>query len=242
MVDLLTADAAFPLPHEADPEGLGLVAIGGELSSARLLSAYRQGIFPWFNEGEPVCWWSPQDRCIIDPHEFSPSHSLLRNMKKFDYQVRIDRHFSAVIQQCAAPRSYSQETWISSDIIEQYTALHELGVAHSIEIWDGTDLVGGLYGLSLGRCFFGESMFNNRLDCSKMAFYVLMLICDQNQCPWVDCQIVNEHLLRLGAKTLNREDFLKQLAIYQHYPDIPWSIYQAMNLSTRTIAQSMTLS
>lgn len=226
----------FPSVDETDPDGQGLICIGGDLAPSTLLGAYQQGLFPWFNEGEPICWWSPEPRCIIDPSMFIPSKTLIRNMKKWDYQVRINQSFTKVITQCSAPRSYSSETWISPDIIAAYHQLHELGYAHSIEIWDQDQLIGGLYGLNIGRGFFGESMFNTRTDTSKMAFYSLMLLCAEQHCPWVDCQLVNDHLLRLGATAIPRAEFLKSLQKVIKQPNIDWKVYQNSVFSTKEIA------
>ncbi|KAA8735091.1 leucyl/phenylalanyl-tRNA--protein transferase [Acinetobacter qingfengensis] len=226
----------FPDPEQVDPDGQGLICIGGDLTPATLLHAYSQGLFPWFNEDEPICWWCPEPRCIIEPQTFRPSKSLIRNMKKYNYQVRIDQAFAQVIQNCAAPRSYSQATWISSRIIESYIQLHQLGYAHSIEIWDEKELIGGLYGISLGQGFFGESMFNHRTDASKMAFYSLMLLCAQQNCPWVDCQLPNDHLMNLGATTTSRKSFLKSLQNVINKPNIDWKLYQNSVFSTYDIA------
>lgn len=243
MSDCLTAESRyqFPDPALADPQGEGLVAIGGDLSAATLLAAYRHGIFPWFAADEPICWWSPDPRCIIEPQTFIPSKSLVRSLKKYHYQLKIDSAFADVITQCAAPRTYSHDTWINSQIIESYINLHRLGIAHSIEIWDGSELIGGLYGLSLGRGFFGESMFNRRVDCSKMAFYGLMLLCAEQDCRWVDCQLPNAHLMSLGAVTIPRSQFLQSLHTEIRRPAIDWSAYQNRIFSTHIMAQNARL-
>ena len=243
MSDCLTAESRyqFPDPALADPQGEGLVAIGGDLSAATLLAAYRHGIFPWFAADEPICWWSPDPRCIIEPQTFIPSKSLVRSLKKYHYQLKIDSAFADVITQCAAPRDYSHDTWINSQIIESYINLHRLGIAHSVEIWDDSELIGGLYGLSLGRAFFGESMFNRRVDCSKMAFYGLMLLGAEQDCRWVDCQLPNDHLMSLGAITIPRSQFLQSLHTEINRTEIDWTIYQNRIFSTQTIAQNARL-
>ncbi|MFU8925854.1 leucyl/phenylalanyl-tRNA--protein transferase [Acinetobacter puyangensis] len=226
----------FPDPEVADPDGQGLICIGGDLQPSTLLAAYHHGLFPWFNQDEPICWWCPEPRCIIYPQTFIPSKTLIRTMKKLDYQIRIDCAFEQVIKSCAAPRSYSQETWISSNIIKSYIQLHQLGFAHSIEIWDQEELIGGLYGLNLGKGFFGESMFNTRTDTSKMAFYCLMLLCHEQQSPWVDCQLPNDHLISLGATTITRSDFLNTLQNVVNQPQIDWKVYQNSVFSSYEVA------
>ena len=232
----------FPNPEFADPDGQGLICIGGDLDPTTLLHAYSQGLFPWFNEGDPICWWCPDPRCIIYPEQFMPSKSMLRNMKKWDYQIRIDSAFKQVIEQCAAPRAYTAETWITDQMQQSYLQLHQLGYAHSIEIWDQDELIGGLYGLNIGRGFFGESMFNRRTDSSKMAFYALMLLCQQEQCPWVDCQLPNDHLMSLHATTIDRKMFLNSLQKVIKSPNIDWKVYQNSVFSTDKVASHRQLS
>lgn len=223
---MFDCDYLFPNPEHADPEGHGLIAIGGDLSPRTLLAAYSQGLFPWFNADEPIAWWCPQPRCVIVPQTFQPTKSLLRNMKKQPYHIRIDSAFGEVMRQCAAPRSYSAETWISRDFIDNYSQLHTMGFAHSVEVWQDDQLVGGLYGLSIGRTFFGESMFHRKTDASKMAFYTLMLLCQAENIPFVDCQVTNDHLLSLGAENWQRDDFLTQLAQHIKKTNIAWTNYQ----------------
>lgn len=225
----------FPDPQENDLSGEGLICMGGDLHPATLLEAYQSGLFPWFNEGEPICWWSPDPRCIIYPQDYQPSKSLLRNMKKHDYRITVNHAFEQVIRACSAPRQYAHETWISEDIIQGYTGLFNAGYAYSIEVWEQDTLVGGLYGTTIGGACFGESMFSLRTDVSKMAFYVLMLICQEQNCPWVDCQLVNDHLLSLGATTISREQFLAELKLVTKSQDIDWQTYQNSILSTKGI-------
>ncbi len=226
----------FPDPAQADPDGQGLICIGADLSPSTLIEAYSNGLFPWFSENDPICWWSPEPRCIIRPEDYHPSKSLLRSMKKMDYQISVNRAFDQVIRSCALPRSYANETWISEEIIQGYCQLFQAGYAYSVEVWRGEDLVGGLYGVSIGRGCFGESMFSTETDVSKMAFYALMLIGLENQLPWIDCQLVNDHLLSLGACTLSRQAYLISLQDVIKHPPIDWKKYQDSVFSSKTIA------
>lgn len=226
----------FPNPIEVDPEGEGLICIGADLSPSTLFEAYTHGLFPWFSEGEPICWWSPEPRCIIRPSDYNPSKSLVRNMKKMDYKITVNRAFEQVIRSCSLPRSYANETWISEDIIQSYCEMFAAGYGYSIEVWDQETLVGGLYGISIGQGCFGESMFSTRTDVSKMAFYTLMLIGKEYQLPWIDCQLVNDHLLSLGACTLSRQEYLNSLQDVIKQPSINWQSYQEGVFSTKTIA------
>ena len=226
----------FPNPLEHDIDGNGLICIGADLKPETLYEAYCSGLFPWFNEDDPICWWSPDPRCIIYPSDYRPSKSLLRNMKKYDYTITVNRAFEQVMRACAAPRQYTQDTWISDDIIQGYTGLFKAGYAYSIEVWDDQALVGGLYGTTIGGACFGESMFSTRTDVSKMAFYTLMLLCQEQHCPWVDCQLVNDHLLSLGATTMSRTQFLSELKIMTNAKDIDWHPYQNSILSSKEVA------
>ncbi|WP_297424476.1 leucyl/phenylalanyl-tRNA--protein transferase [uncultured Acinetobacter sp.] len=239
---MLTASQfIFPDPIAVDPEGHGLICVGADLAPSTLLEAYTHGLFPWFSEGEPICWWCPEPRCIIQPFAYKPSKSLLRNMKKFDYTISVNRAFEQVIRACSMPRSYANETWISEDIIQGYCQLFELGHAYSIEVWQNHQLIGGLYGVCIGQGCFGESMFSRQTDVSKMAFYTLMLIGQDNQLPWIDCQLVNEHLLSLGASTLSRQTYLNSLQDVINAPALDWKKYQDSVFSSKTIAQNMCL-
>ena len=239
---MLTASQfIFPDPIAVDPEGHGLICVGADLAPSTLLEAYTHGLFPWFSEGEPICWWCPEPRCIIQPFAYKPSKSLLRNMKKFDYTISVNRAFEPVIRACSMPRSYANETWISEDIIQGYCQLFELGHAYSIEVWQNHQLIGGLYGVCIGQGCFGESMFSRQTDVSKMAFYTLMLIGQDNQLPWIDCQLVNDHLLSLGASTLSRQTYLNSLQDVINAPALDWKKYQDSVFSSKTIAQNMCL-
>ncbi|XID76003.1 leucyl/phenylalanyl-tRNA--protein transferase [Alkanindiges sp. WGS2144] len=222
MLDIHSSQFIFPDPEQVDPEGEGLVGIGADLSPATLLEAYRQGIFPWFSKDDPICWWSPDPRCIIYPKAFQPSKSLLRQLKKDRYTLTLSHAFEQVVQACAQPRAYTQETWINQSIIKGYTGLHQAGLAHSVEVWEGEQLVGGLYGVQIGRAFFGESMFSRQTDVSKMAFYFLMQLCRASNIEWVDCQLPNDHLFSLGATTLPRQVFLQALPDKINLPPPNW--------------------
>lgn len=238
---LIPSQFVFPDPVEVDPEGEGLICIGADLSPATLYEAYSHGLFPWFSEGDPICWWSPEPRCIIRPQDYHPSKSLIRSMKKKDYRISINQAFEKVIRACALPRSYANETWISKDIIQGYCQMFTAGYAYSIEVWDETQLVGGLYGVTIGQGCFGESMFSTQTDVSKMAFYTLMLIGQENQLPWIDCQLVNDHLLSLGACTISRQTYLKSLQDVIKQPAVNWKSYQEGVFSSKTIAQNARL-
>ncbi|MDO4222772.1 MAG: leucyl/phenylalanyl-tRNA--protein transferase [Acinetobacter sp.] len=213
----------FPHPECADPHHHELIAVGADLEPQTLLHAYSVGLFPWFNQGEEIAWYSPSPRCVLYPQQHQASKSLLREMKKSPYVVKINQHFQDVIRQCAAARAYSNETWIGDDMIHAYQTLHALGYAISVEIWHEQDLIGGLYGLKIGHAFFGESMFHTRSNASKMAFFVLARLCAMANFKWIDCQLPNEHLMSLGAKTLERKIFLQQLPEQIRQPYSDWS-------------------
>ena len=232
----------FPNPVEVDPEGEGLICIGADLSPSTLYEAYTHGLFPWFSEGDPICWWSPEPRCIIRPEDYHPSKSLLRNMKKQDYKITVNHAFERVIRSCSLPRAYANDTWISEDIIAGYCDMFDAGYGYSIEVWDEDRVVGGLYGVTIGQGCFCESMFSTQTDVSKMAFYILMLIGQENKLPWIDCQLVNDHLLSLGACTLSRQAYLNSLQDIVKKPAIDWKKYQEGVFSSKTIAQNARLS
>ncbi|MEQ1143664.1 leucyl/phenylalanyl-tRNA--protein transferase [Acinetobacter soli] len=234
---ILPSMYVFPDPVEADPEGQGLICIGADLEPSTLFEAYTHGLFPWFNEGDPICWWSPDPRCVIYPEQYHPSKTLIRSMKKYDYQVTINRVFEQVVRACALPRNYTNDTWISEDIVQGYVELFKAGYGYSVEVWQEDQLVGGLYGVSIGKGCFGESMFSTRTDASKMAFYTLMLIGQEHQVHWIDCQLVNDHLLSLGACTLSRQDYLKSLQDVIIEPPINWKKYSERVFSSKRIAQ-----
>lgn len=197
---------AFPPPQLAEENGL--LAIGGDLSPQRLLLAYSQGIFPWYNAGEPILWWSPMTRCVLLPGDFHLSRSLRKRLRRGDYRITIDQSFAAVIQACATSGERQLSgTWISAEMVASYKELFTLGFCHSVEVWTGDELVGGLYGVSLGRSFFGESMFHVRPDASKMALYALSQTLFHHNFVMIDMQLPTLHLVSLGGRLLARRDF-----------------------------------
>ena len=201
---------AFPDPSRAEPDGL--LAVGGDLTPDRLLAAYAAGIFPWFSEGTPILWWSPDPRLVLFPGELHVSASLRRTLRRDRYRVTSDAAFGRVIRRCAARERPGQDgTWITSEMVAAYERLHVLGFAHSFEAWDGADLAGGLYGVSLGAAFFGESMFADRADASKVAFVRAVEFLDRLGVGLVDCQVRTEHLQRFGAREIGRAEFLERL-------------------------------
>lgn len=199
----------FPDPREAEADGL--LAVGGDLSPARLMLAYSMGIFPWFNEGDPILWWSPPERCVVLRGEERLSKSLRKTLRQRRFEVRFDTAFEAVMRACGAPRGHREGTWITESMIAAYTALHRAGYAHSVEAWRGGHLVGGLYGVSLGAAFFGESMFSWEPDASKVAFAALCQRCWAMGFEFIDAQVTTDHLLNLGAAVIPREEFLGRL-------------------------------
>lgn len=207
---LLDADrpGQFPAPESALTEPNGLLAFGGDLSPARLLAAYATGIFPWFSAGEPILWWSPDPRCVFHTASLRPNRSLRRALRGSTWWVTADRAFARVIRACAAPRAEHAGTWITADMIDAYEALHALGHAHSVEVWDGDDLVGGIYGIAIGRLFCGESMFSARSGGSKVALMTLAHWLRQWGFPLLDAQVTNPHLLGLGAVEIPRGQFV----------------------------------
>lgn len=197
----------FPDPRDAEDDGL--LAVGGDLSPARLLLAYSMGIFPWFNEGDPILWWSLPVRCVVLKGQERISKSLRKTIRQGRFEVRFDTAFEAVMRACGQPREDQDGTWISEAMVQAYTALHRGGYAHSVEAWREGRLVGGLYGLSLGGAFFGESMFSLERDASKVAFAALCEPCWDF--AFIDAQVESEHLRSLGAVMIPREEFLARL-------------------------------
>ncbi len=207
---LLSDKIAFPPPHLAEKEGL--LAIGGDLSEKRLLLAYQMGIFPWYSKDEPIMWWTPDPRLVLYPHELKISRSLQKIIRNNIFTIRIDTTFEQVVQACAAAQRKKQEgTWIVDDMITAYCHLHDAGFAHSFEAWQDDKLVGGLYGVSLGRCFFGESMFSDQSNSSKVAFVFMVEYLQKRSFDLIDCQVTTDHLLRSGAREIPRKRFLKEL-------------------------------
>lgn len=212
MIPWLDDDSPFPDPERALRDPNGLLAAGSHLSPARLLEAYRQGIFPWFSDGQPVLWWSPDPRMVLVPAEFAPRRSLLKALRNRNYEIRCDSAFEQVMLACAGtPRPGQDGTWITRSIIDGYCALHEAGLAHSVETWIEGRLAGGLYGVALGRAFYGESMFSHVTDASKIAFAHLVEFLNSRGCGIIDCQMKTEHLAFLGAREVPRRHFLRML-------------------------------
>jgi leucyl/phenylalanyl-tRNA---protein transferase len=206
----LTEKVSFPPPQFAEPEGL--LAVGGDLSLKRLLRAYRTGIFPWYSQGDPILWWSPDPRLVLYPDEIIISSRLRRIIRQKMFNITFDSAFDRVIHACAQTRlKENQGTWILDEMIDAYCRLHEAGYAHSVEAWCEDKLAGGLYGVSLGGCFFGESMFTDVANASKVA---LAALCDYlmlEAFDFIDCQVASQHLLRMGAREIPRSQFLKEL-------------------------------
>jgi leucyl/phenylalanyl-tRNA---protein transferase len=222
-VYLLTDDLIFPPVHLATPEGL--LAIGGDLSTERLLMAYRSGIFPWYSDNEPILWWSPDPRLVLYLADLRISHSLKKTIRRGRFRVTMDTSFRRVVKSCGRIRVESgQGTWITAEMEKAYTHLHRLGYAHSVEIWYGDELVGGLYGVSLGRCFFGESMFSTMNDASKVALVSLRNFMQKNNFDFIDCQMPTDHLISLGSRTISRNDYLSELYRSLQHPALqgPW--------------------
>lgn len=204
----------FPPLAKAMREPNGLLAAGGDLSADRLIQAYRHGCFPWFSEGQPILWWSPDPRTVLFPEELHVSRSLGKLLRQQRYQVSFDRDFAAVIQACAAPRDYADGTWITDNMQNAYIELHARGHAHSVEVWDDGELVGGLYGLAMGQLFFGESMFSRADNASKFGFATLVKHLKAWGFALIDCQMPTDHLQSLGARSIPRQQFADYL--HQH--------------------------
>jgi leucyl/phenylalanyl-tRNA--protein transferase len=214
MIPWLAGRPAFPPVDTALTEPAGLLAAGGDLTPAWLLTAYKRGIFPWYSGGEPILWWSPDPRLVLRPDEMKISRSLRRTLRQGRFEVRFDTAFAAVIAACAAPREPGGGTWITREMQSAYLRMHELGYAHSVEAWEEKELVGGLYGMALGRAFFGESMFSRRTDASKVALAHLASHLKKNDFAIIDCQMTTNHLLSLGAAEMPRRTFCDGLATW----------------------------
>jgi len=226
MIRWLRPGDPFPPLTQALAEPNGLLAAGGELSAARLIEAYRNGIFPWFNHGQPILWWSPDPRMVLIPRELKVARSLGKILRNRDYEVRADTDFRQVISACAAPRATQDGTWISAEMIAAYCVLHERGVAHSIETWIDGELAGGLYGVAIGRMFYGESMFTRVPDASKIALVHLVRELQRRDFGMVDCQMHTRHLASFGAREIPRADFMRKLQELVNCPHVPgrWTI------------------
>lgn len=226
MIGWLDHTHRFPSPNSALKNPNGLLAAGGDLSVERLLAAYRLGIFPWFTKDEPILWWSPSPRLVLNPKEIHITRSLSKVLRNKPYEVRFDTVFKEVMLACAAPRAEQRgETWISDAMIDAYCNLFDKGFAHSIETWVEDKLVGGLYGISIGRMFYGESMFSQMRDASKIALVHLCQFLDQQGFTLIDCQMHTPHLESMGAKPIPRKIFIDHITTLCAQPDIlgPWT-------------------
>ncbi|WP_233492804.1 leucyl/phenylalanyl-tRNA--protein transferase [Chromobacterium sp. ATCC 53434] len=205
----------------------GLLAAGGDLSPRRILAAYSEGIFPWFSAGEPILWWSPAPRMVLYPAELKVSRSLTKTLRNFDYQIRVDSAFAEVMRACSEPRPDQEGTWIVPEMVAAYCRLHAQGHAHSFETWVDGELVGGLYGVAIGRMFYGESMFSLRRDASKLAFVHMVRHLAEQGVEMIDCQMHTSHLASLGARLVPRELFLATLKknIRQPQPSQMWDYH-----------------
>ena len=215
-------DAPFPSVTTALRDPDGLLAAGGDLAPDRLLRAYRNGIFPWYSTGEPILWWSPDPRAVLFPEQLRISRRLARTLRQDRFRISYDTCFERVVNACAAPRADSRGTWITTEMMAAYTHLHALGHAHAIEVWQEQRLVGGLYGIALGRVFFGESMFSSVRDASKVALAYLCARLRRHGFGLLDCQVVSGHLLRMGAEQLPRARFLALLDSLADGESRPW--------------------
>ena len=221
MIPWLGRGHVFPPVESALSEPNGLLAAGGDLSPARLLAAYRLGIFPWFGEGDPILWWSPDPRMVLYPAELKVSRSLRKALRRDDYQIRVDTRFREVMESCAAPRAGQSGTWITNRMIDAYCTLARRGYAHSVETWRDGELIGGLYGVALGRMFFGESMFARATDASKLALVHLIRQIERWHYGLIDCQMSTPHLASLGAREVSRARFSRELEQLVNYPEVP---------------------
>ncbi len=246
-IDPFDTESPFPDVELALRDPDGLLAVGGNLSPERLLEAYRNAIFPWYTEGQPILWWAPDPRTVLFPDQLKVSRSLRKTVRKGLFQVTLDRAFDAVIAGCAAPRRDADGTWITADMERAYGRLHRLGHAHSVEAWSGTELVGGLYGVAMGRVFFGESMFSRVDDASKVAFVHLVRQLRAWDFVVIDCQMHTPHLARFGSVEIARGRFLQILkdscdaperaSPWQFDPDLPGQLLDDGGVCRRTDTQ-----
>lgn len=224
LLDPRDPQAPFPDVSLAEREPDGLLAVGGDLSVTRLRSAYRRGIFPWYSDGDPILWWSPDPRTILVPSRIRTSRSLAKTLRRGRFGLTMDRAFDAVITACAQPRAGSDGTWLVPEMIAAYQRMHRQGLAHSVEVWDEGTLAGGLYGIAIGRVFFGESMFTRVTDASKVALVHLCRTLDAWGFGLIDCQVLTGHLLRMGAQQIPRSEFVRLLERWCALPgrDASW--------------------
>jgi leucyl/phenylalanyl-tRNA--protein transferase len=241
MIPWLEPGEPFPPVEAALVKPNGLLAASRELTPAQLVDAYRRGIFPWYSQDEPVLWWSPDPRMVMFPHEFDPARSLRKRLRAIARQapdggaeqitVTLDRAFERVMRRCAEPRPGQDGTWITEEMVRAYVALHRAGLAHSVEVWHADLLAGGLYGVAIGRAFYGESMFTRQRDASKVAFAALIALLLREQVRVIDCQQRTAHLASLGAREIPRREFSALLAEAVRQPSIAWSAYVGSNLN-----------
>jgi leucyl/phenylalanyl-tRNA--protein transferase len=226
MIPWLDSHDPFPPVEHALREPNGLLAAGGDLSPERLVDAYARGIFPWFGDEDPLLWWSPDPRMVLFVDELHVSRSLRRVLKSGRFTVTLDRAFADVMAGCAAPRANAAGTWITEDMLDAYSVLARRGFAHSVETWTDGRLVGGLYGVAIGRMFYGESMFSRRTDASKVALVTLMRQLERWGFKMIDCQMSTDHLASLGAREIPRSAFLERMRQLVGQPDVPgpWSL------------------
>jgi len=238
LIPWLEASGDFPPVEQALERPNGLLAAGGDLSPERLLHAYRLGIFPWFSAGQPILWWSPDPRMVLIPSDLKIARSMAKTLRKANYEVSADRAFERVIQACSEPRPQQHGTWITAAMRAAYTRLHRLGVAHSVETWRGGELIGGLYGVAMGRVFFGESMFSRATDASKIALVYLARQLNAWQFRLIDCQMRTPLLASFGAREIPRTQFTRQVAELVNYPNVPapWVLGGFADPHTATVA------
>ena len=233
LLDANWPEEPFPPVEVAWDEPNGLLAVGGDLSTPRLLNAYKAGIFPWFGPREPIYWWSPDPRAVLFPEKIRITRSLRKSMRNKGYRVTFDTCFADVVDACAAPRTYTNGTWITHEMHTAYCLLHARDIAHSIEVWNPAgELVGGLYGVVTGGVFNGESMFSREADSSKMAMVAMAYHLQKWGFTVIDCQIANPHLLSMGAEKIPRRDYLDLLQANLHKPPVRWEVDEAFDLST----------
>lgn len=233
-LELTAPTDTFPDPQSALESPNGLLAIGGDLDPRRLLQAYYQGIFPWFSEEDPILWWSPNPRCVFPSGDFSISRSLRKSIRNKGYKITVDTAFETVVKACAEPTSDRPETWITEEIVNAYSTLHNDGYAHSIECWLDETLVGGLYGVAMGRVFCGESMFSRASDASKVCFVTMRAALNQAGYTLIDAQIPNPHLERLGAILIERECYLAELDTQRDQAPL-YSVWDNRHINIQTI-------
>jgi leucyl/phenylalanyl-tRNA--protein transferase len=227
---LLSDEIIFPDVEYALTDPNGLLAVGGDLSRERLLHAYQEGIFPWYASPEPIIWWSPDPRAVLYLDDIKISRSLAKSLRNRNFEVWLNKDFNSVMNHCAGKRDYADGTWITDEIQTAYADLHDCGIAHSISVYQDGLLVGGLYGLSLGKFFFGESMFNKSTDASKVALCYLVNYLKDHDFLMVDCQVPNSHLKSLGSRNIQRKDFIQQLKQWCDWPQ-PESMWQSKILN-----------